>query len=288
MGKSESPYYPPRAHWYAGVFRIGDTLRRRLSRDRIRIPTGVSFARLVGGCLVPGFAFYLRGPRFWGQIAMAACALLAFAFVVWLGYPAGNYAFGMLLSIHLTALTYLCEPWLTQAPLRSRILFSMAVMGVLGLGLYMPARTLIQERWCLPMRINNQIVIVQRLASSEAIKRGDWIAYSISTDHGDGVYVKEGFGLAPVLACGGDKVLFSEQTFSVNGISRPRREHMPGSGEWVVPEKHWFAWPDLVISTHGIAESTISAAILHMATVPQERFMGRPFKRWFWRRQIMS
>jgi hypothetical protein len=208
--------------------------------------------------------------------------------VIWLGFPAGNYAFGILLSIHSTGLAYLCEPWLEGARLRSRMLFSLALMVVLGALLYMPARSLVEKHWLLPMQLNGQVVIVQKLASAGAIHRGNWIAYRILVVHGDGVYSEAGFGLGPVLATGGDRVQFRKATFEVNGVSRPSRPHMPASGEWIVPEKHWFVWPDLDITGHGIAEANISEAILRMATIPHDRFVGKPFKRWFWRRQVTS
>ena len=43
---------------------------------------------------------------------MAACALLFAIFIVWLGYPIGNYAFGLMLSIHTTGFVYYCSPYL--------------------------------------------------------------------------------------------------------------------------------------------------------------------------------
>ena len=64
---------------------------------------------------------------------------------------------------------------------------------------------------------------------------------------------------------------------------------MPETGELIVPEKHWFVWPDFAISGHGnVAEAALSAALLPMATVSEDQFAGKPFKRWFWRRQFSS
>jgi hypothetical protein len=62
---------------------------------------------------------------------------------------------------------------------------------------------------------------------------------------------------------------------------------MPTSGEVAVPEKHWFVWPELDISVHGnVSEASISAMMLQSATVSESEFIGKPFKHWFWRRQI--
>jgi hypothetical protein len=64
---------------------------------------------------------------------------------------------------------------------------------------------------------------------------------------------------------------------------------MPVSGNTVVPENNWFIWPDLAITGgHGnVPESTISQTMLQMANVPQSQFVGKPFKRWFGRRQVL-
>ena len=288
MAQPESPYYPPRAHWYAPLYYLSAELRRRLALDRVRLPSGVGAPQVFAGVLVPGLAVWLRGSRLWGQAALSACALLALVFVVWLGRPAGNLAFGMLLSVHSTGFTYLCEPWLDGARLRTRMVFSLAVLLVLGGLLYMPVFNLIQDRWLVPLRVQDRVVVVRKMASAGIINRGDWIAFSIPVQHGEGIYSPGWTGLGPVLAVPGDRVVFSSASFIINGVSRPLRRHMPSSGEWVVPEKHWFVWPDLDISGHGIPETEISVTILRMATISQDQFAGKPFKRWFWRRQTLS
>jgi hypothetical protein len=168
------------------------------------------------------------------------------------------------------------------------MLFSLGVLLILGTLLYMPARSLIQDRWFVPLRVKDNLLIVQKHISAGTVHRGDWIAYSVRAEHGDGVYAQAGLGLGPVLAVGGDRIVFNERTFEVNGVSRPHRPHMPTSGEWILPEKHWFIWPELDITGHGVAEAEISGAIQRMATISQDQFVGKPFKRWFWRRQTAT
>ena len=108
--------------------------------------------------------------------------------------------------------------------------------------------------------------------------------------HGEGgaVRVQAGLGMGPVLALAGDRVEFSETAFTVNGVTKPLRPHMPTSGGLVVPEKHWFVWPEFDISGHGNAsEANLSAVMLQMSTVSEVEFIGKPFKHWFWRRQMI-
>ncbi len=63
---------------------------------------------------------------------------------------------------------------------------------------------------------------------------------------------------------------------------------MPDSGTLTVPEKYWFIWPNLVISGNwNVGEASLSAAMIQMANVSEDQFMGKPFKRWFGRKQFI-
>jgi len=64
---------------------------------------------------------------------------------------------------------------------------------------------------------------------------------------------------------------------------------MPTSGTLIVPEKHWFVWPDFDMTGHGnVPEERISDSMLRMALISSDQFRGRALKRWFWRRQHVS
>jgi len=87
----------------------------------------------------------------------------------------------------------------------------------------------------------------------------------------------------------GDHVRFTTNSFEVNGLGQRRRDSMPQSGEFVMPEKHWLVWPDIAMMGHGhVNESQISTMLLEIAMISEDRFAGKPFKRWFWRRQHLS
>jgi hypothetical protein len=287
-----SPFYPPRARWYSPLFNFGNHLRRGLALDRIHLPSGVTLVGCVGSFLIPGLGIYLRGPRLLGKVAFAICGLLLLEFIVWLGHPFGNYAFGLLLSIHATGFIYYCSPLLTGMEFASRLLFTLAVLVLIGTVIYMPARRVIQERWLLPLRMNGRVIIVQRQASADTVGRGDWVAYRLSGyviwAHGNHDADRSGMGFGPVLAIDGDHVGFSTNIFTVNGFPHPSLAHMPESGNWVVPQNHWFIWPDFDINGHGdVGEASISAAMLGRADVSEKQFVGKPFNRWFWRNQSL-
>lgn len=266
-------------------------IRHRTALDRIRLPREISLSGLLGSFLVPGLAVYLRGPRFLGKAALAACALLFLCFIVWLGYPFGNYAFGLMLSIHASGFVYYCSPFLLEKDFGTRIAFTIAMLIALGLFFYMPLRGTIQNHLLMPLRVNGRVIVVGKFDSARSVKRGDWIAYTLSgyliSNHGyENSFGRTGMGFGPVLATGGDNVEFSATAFTVNGIPHPLLPHMPASGMVTLPENHWFIWPGYSINGQG-NESQISSTMLQSATVAEDQFAGRPFKRWFWRKQIL-
>lgn len=288
MSKIVSPYYPPRARWYSPLFQLGGALRRRAYLDRIQLPAGITLGDILKSVWWPGVAFCVRGEKLIGSVIVCGSLLLAAIFIVWLGYPAANVAFGLLLSAHVTSLVFLCGPWLAGVRFRVRIGFTLAALLALGLFVYAPLRNFFHANCLMPVRTNGRVVVVQRMASVHSIKQGDWIAYTLPSERGvTAVRIREGLGLGPVLAVGGDQIHFATNGFAINGVLRAPLAHMPQDGGLVVPEKHWFVWPDLAINMHGnVGEGPISATMLQLAIISESEFVGKPFKRWFWRRQL--
>ena len=289
MARPSSPYYPPRARWYGPFLSFGQVLRRRAGLDRVRLPQGPSVGEVLASVLVPGLGFWLQGPPLWGKLALPVCLFLVLVFFAEIGYLAGNVAFGLLLSIHATGMVCLFEPWLIGARFRERILLSLALLLAFGGIIYSPSRHLLETYWLAPLRVKDHVVVVKKFGQVPAVRRHDWIAYSLAGDADHTVYMVAGFGLGPVLAVGGDRVRFTQTAIEVNGKPQPRLAHMPEAGELIVPERHWFVWPDYAISGHGnVGEAALSTALLQMATISEQQFAGKPFKRWFWRRQLLS
>lgn len=296
MHRIDSPYYPPRARWYSPVFLLGQALRRRTGLDRLQLPDAIPVCAFIASLLVPGLAFIVRKERLVGRAILLGYGLLAVVFIVWLGYPVANIAFGLMLSAHVTSILFLLNPGLVNARFAFRILSSLALLGVVGACLYAPLRHQLQTRLFMPLRIKENVVVVQTFSSPSSIRRGDWLVYSLANRsvgdaHGEGgaVWARAGFGWGPVLGVAGDRIRFTPQTFEINGVAQRSLPHMPVAGELVVAEKHWFLWPEIVISGRGnTAEATIANAMLQVATVAETQFVGKPLKRWFGRRQILS
>jgi hypothetical protein len=231
-------------------------------------------------------AFYLRGEKLIGMAIFAGCAVLAAIFIIWLGYPAANVAFGVLLSVHATSVVFLLNPWLASTRFIFRVVFGLAILIVVGGCIYGPLRSQLQAHYLMPIRIDKQVVVVRRSASPGTVRRGDWIVYSISRGGREELYVEQGWGFGLVLAVAGDQIRFTTNAFVVNDSALPLRPHMPTNGGIVVPKNHWFIWPDLAIRGDGNAVA-ITSTMLGLATVPESAFFGRAFKQWFWRQQVL-
>ena len=138
-------------------------------------------------------------------------------------------------------------------------------------------------------------VVVVRGGAVKNVKRGDWIAYRISPDstpfqgrnnHGT-IAVRDGFGLSPLLAGPGDAVRFSATSFAVNDKNFPRQPSMPRTGSLAILQRQWFVWPKFVIQYDTAPGVELAQVVQRYALISEDQFVGRPFKRWFWRKQIL-
>ncbi len=292
---SESAYYPPRARWYGRLYYPWFELRRVLHLQAIYLPNGITFVQFVLSLVVPGYAFFASGRPILGWPFLGGYCLAALLFGVGLGYQAGSVGYGLMISAHASSIVFL-----EGCRLRGRYGFGfrlvLAVVTLLAvwLAVYSPAVGFIERHWIMPLRVRGNVIIVRRLASPHKVGRGDWMIYSVpeggnGNAHGGGaVWVRSGFGWGQVRAVAEDRVEFLPGSFAVNGVAQAPLPHMPSSGTLVVPEKHWFIWPEFDINGHGnVGEANLSATMLRLATVSESQFIGKPCKHWFWRRQVL-
>ena len=97
----------------------------------------------------------------------------------------------------------------------------------------------------------------------DGLKRGDWAAFR-SSALGGGQINEVGFVLGPVMGLGGDRVDSVE-----------------------VPENHWLMQAEFVRHYTHDPLGTRSSIVKQMVVVSREEFVGRPFNRWFFRKQII-
>jgi hypothetical protein len=287
-----SSYYPPRSRWYSRIFsRAEGSARAYLQRRRLYAPAGLGPGFLILTLVVPGLAFFLLGRRILGCVLALAYALAAVVFVVKLGFPAASIAYGLLISLHSTSIIFLEGQALKDSGLGMRLAVGAATTFVVWGLIYAPLVDYAERHWCMPLNIGGRVVVVQCKVAPQSIKRGDWLAYRISGDHyvgegEQGVFLGSGIQIDPVLALPGDRMRFTPNALFVNDQPLPRAPRMPAQGEFVVPEKVWFVWPNLGITGGGrVAEANISETLQRTAMVSQNAIIGRPFQSWFGRRQ---
>jgi hypothetical protein len=295
LESAPSEYYPPRARWYGRLFLPWFKFQRVLHLEKIRLPAAFTLFHFVLSLILPGYVFFVKGRRLLGWAFISVYCLAAILFVVALGYQLGGVGYGLMISAHASSIIFLEGCWLReQCSFGVRLALAGCTLLVVWLACYSPLIGLAERHFIMPLRVRGNVVIMQHVSSPSRIRSGDWVMYSLQPHSlgdahqgGGRVMIEAGLGFGPVLALAGDRVEFSTNAFRVNGVERPLRPHMPTSGELVVPEKHWFVWPEFDINGHGnVSEANLSAIMLQMSTVSEIEFIGKPFKHWFWRRQI--
>ncbi len=289
-----SEYYPPRARWWGRLFSPWFKIQRTLHLEKIHLPIGFTIQQFALCLILPGYAFFANGRRTLGWSFVVVYLVSAVLFIVALGYQWGNLGYGLMISAHASSIIFLEGYWLrSQTQFGYRLVLAGVTLLAVWLAVYAPVINFMEAHCIMPLRMRGNVVIVQRLTPPSHIQRGDWIMYSfnersIGDAHREGgaAWLRAGFSWGPVLATAGDRVEFSTNSFSINGLSQPLLPHMPVKGELVVPENHWFVWPELAINGRGnFSEVNLSVLMLQLATVSKVEYVGKPFQRWFGRKQ---
>jgi hypothetical protein len=154
--------------------------------------------------------------------------------------------------------------------------------------LYLPIQGQVERHLFRPTTYRGKVMIVHPCSPWE-VRRGELIVYKMEGGLGTGIYLRTGLGVGPILASPGDRVRFTATTFLVNGFPRERIAGMPAEGEWRISAGNWMVWPDLDISVRGqVPTVNVHGALQQLSMVSEGQLVGKPFKRWFWRRQFPS
>ena len=292
-----SEYYPPRANWLSPLrtrgLQFGFFLKSALHPLGFKLVFGLRDTLL--SILLPGYSIRRFGFKAIGNLVILTYLLCAAVFLIWLGYAAANYSFSIMLSLHVTSICFLLRYLIPDWKLMARLAAALAILFSVAVLIYLPTRHLI-EKVARPLRTQKRVIVVTPAASPKALKRGDWVAYAVSGTqtafnnaqaHGT-VILKDGFSLGKIVGLPGDAIKFSKTNFSVNGVDFPREPRMPIEDELVVPEKHWFIWPDFAMNMHGAAAGIqVEQLLKNRSLIAQTNFVGVPFRRWFFREQTL-
>jgi len=282
---TDSPYYPPRAGFFSPLWNWVGKLTH--SRAVANLPTfpEVTLRGFIAALLIPGMGIYLRKP-FAGGVALVACAIYAIVFFVALGFPAGNFAFTALLSIHAVGLASYLQPIIRDSGLFYRLATMIGLVAALVCFAYLPLLHWCERDWLMPIKYHDRTVVLHVGKAPSHLQRGVWIAYRYEGWQRGEIVSQAGVNFAPVLAVSGDEVAFSPTNMLVNGVPQPRLEGMPTYGGLTLPENTWFAWAEFAISGHGyIRSDDVSNARVEQGMIKPEQYVGAPFRWWFWRNQ---
>ena len=288
-----SPFYPPRARWWSRIFYPWFSFQRALHLEKIHCPNGYTIGETFLSLFVPGLAFIVSGRRMLGLVGLGIYVIAMPVYFVRLGFTEGNFAYGLLLAAHSTSVFHLLSHWLGAMGLISKLGVALGSLLVVWLVLYLPAVNWFQSHIAVPLQVRGQVVVMRPHLVPTEIRRGDRIMFAldetqIGQAHGGNgaVWVHAGVGWGSVLALPGDSVLFSTNVFSVGGNAQTNLEHMPTSGEMLVPTNCWFVWPEFAINSPGnVSEANISAIIMQLSSVSATQMTGRPYPSWFGRKQ---
>ena len=290
-----STYYPPRARWYHRLLVPWHIVQRELRLDRIHLPAGYSPGQSLLSLIVPGYAMFVSRRCVLGWTFLCTYLISAILFVVALGYQVGSVCYGLMISVHASSIIFLEGQWLRRdCRFGLRLIVATVTLVAVWLGAYAPVLNYIDEHWITTVRSPDRVMIVRRTAVPTSVQHGEFLLFSIGGIQagdahrmGGAFRLQTGFGWGPVLAREGERVEFAEHAFAVNGISTPSLPHMPKSGGFIVPENHWFIWPELAIRGRSdAAEPILADLMVQAAVVSKAQFVGKPFRHWFGRRQF--
>jgi hypothetical protein len=288
MSELRSPYYPPRSRWYSGFFYCRDALRRRLNLDAIKPRTGLFLHQLILSP-IPGFTFWAQGQKRLARDFMVAYFLAVLGYLVFLGSTVGTALFGLVVSLHVMSFLYTFRQTMTDWSLRRKIGLTGGVIIVTYLGFYTPVVSYCNRHWFMPLSTLNRTIVINPRPLKRPLERGELLAFRYDRITVGGFAVGPGFSVDPVLALPGESVVFLKDRFEINGQAYKSLAQMPQEGSVAVPKNHCFVWPTLVNLGAKQVRAEISAQFTVRASmVPEDRWVGRPFSRWFFRRQKLS
>ncbi len=286
MRPTRSLYYPPRARWHARFISLAKALFRRIPFHWLRYADGCDFKNVAAALALPGYVFLmLRRPRL-GQIVIGAYAFLFLVALVWLGSSVASIAFGLMVALHAVSWASLFEYWLHPEGWTKRLLVALLAALMLAILLYLPAQRFIQSHLVMPLRINNRTLLVAP-GNGHSLARGESAVFRVDSVAERGLRVGTGYVVAEILGQPGDRIYFQKGFYRVNDSVHPSLPLMPASGDWTVPENHWFTWPFSAIQIRGnlnaIDPVTAHTVLQGLSLVPVSHVVGRPLHWWFWR-----
>jgi hypothetical protein len=288
MAPVHSSYYPPRARWYSCFYYLWQWLCRWLPLERLRLPGGFNLWQFLLGLIIPGYAFFVLRRQITGRIISGAYGALLLVAVIGLGSSVATLAYGFMVALHAVSVAIVLESWLQPAGFGRRLVLVLLATLVLAVLCYLPAQRWIQSQLIMPLRVGTQDLMLIPDDRTASLRPGVVRVFRFGGGiRVQGAYLGQGYVVAEIQGGPGDRIQFESGLYRINDRAHRARPLMPSTGEWVVPENHWFIWPDSSIRVQGalpaLDPGQMDALLREMALVPSSRVVGRPLRWWFWR-----
>lgn len=250
-----------------------------------RVPGEAPAPRLLLIGLIPAYGFAVRGYLAVALLALMLWVASGMVLLFYLGQAAATYATAVMVGIHAIGMISALHRDVFLSTRPERIGTRFVAVFLLVFVVYFPAFQLLRQV-AFPMIIAREVVVINGMSFTGSLERGDVVGYRIRARGGNNVRMRGGFALDRVVALPGDRVVFAETFFEVNGEAFPRLDRMPRSGAIVVQERHLFIWPS---SVRGGGDTSLAASMMMKAAiVPRSRIIGKPYERWFWKKQTYA
>lgn len=265
--------------WYAFLRRT----RLRMPRLPVRIQSHSVTRQGLAVTFVPIYGWFLVRQRLWALGAASVYVAGLFTAILCLGWPSAGWAGGTMITLHgLGIANYFYSGKLRPPPTHQRARYAIVVVLV-GLVYSFAGRALLGS-FVIPLQTENDVVLVDTRSRPVHPSRGDVVAYRMAEWRSGHFMLRNGLYLGRVIALPGETIAFGPGTFSVNGLSQPRRQGMPKQGKLTVPRNQTMVWP--IGLNREFDYEKESADFAQRATLlPDSAFVGRPYKRWFLRKQ---
>lgn len=272
-----SSYYPPRAGLASRGLALGGKWLRQAWRPRKPRTPAAGEEPPWRWLFVPGQLWRRQGkPRLGTWITTVWAGALTFSSVA-LNPALANAAALLASGLHgISAAAFLngrFPHWPAFHRLwRTPLLVALGILIFYGL-IVRPAVDLFAQR----ITARGRTVMIQPAAGlfDPEWRRGDWVAYQIQAGP---------LNFDRILAGPGDTIRFYPAFFEVGGQRFERvSPDMPEAGKETLLSKEYFIWPTETKLAHG---ADFTQALLTIARVPESSLLGKPWSRWFWRKQL--
>lgn len=287
---TDSPFSPPRAGRGAAFWRAWFALRRRGRLGDLRVPPILARLRgatvpwpLFGVVCIPSLGLHLLPNPLWRRAGLALFWTALFVAVVEYARPAGAAAFGLAAAAHGIGAAAFRDSASPLEGYRRRLVRRLGIVGAAAL-IFTPLASSVSSRFVIAVATKDGPILVNPAAASSPPRYGELVAYRLADRYDNGLRVIGGVYFGRVLASvPGQTLSFQPGHYTIDGARYPALPNMPQGGSFQLEAAQAFVWPETL---HFRTDARDLPG--HIGVVGHSALVGRPYTRWFWRKQTTA